>query len=297
MGDTLRIGARFPNAGGSPSGLGLANAAQIIESAGYDSLWASDHLAMPVRGVSSYPFSSDGRIPWSNDLAWADAIVALGIAAAVTDHIELGTAVLVAALRSPLVFAKQLATVAVEAEGRTVLGVGVGWLEHEYDAVGVPFSKRGQRLDAWMEVARDVWSGSLSVRADGLPYPNPTEMVCRPVPPAPVPILVGGLSPAALGRAGRLGDGWIGLQPAGGLDASALADSIEEIRDTALQAGRDPSTLRIVLQITESDGQAALIAGRLDELLSAGVNEIIVDPGWENMDQPQATLATLRAAL
>ena len=297
MGDTLCIGARFPNAGGSPSNLGLANAAQVLESAGYDSLWASDHVAMPVEGGSSYPFSTDGRIPWSNDLAWADAIVALGIAAAVTDRIQLGTAVLVASLRSPLVFAKQLATVAVEAGGRTSLGVGVGWLEHEYEAVGVPFAKRGARLDAWIEVVRDVWSGSLSARGDGHPYPNPNEMVCSPVPPAPVPILVGGLSSAALRRAGQLGDGWIGLQAAGELDASSLASSIEEIRACAVQAGRDPSTLRMILQITESEGQSASIAGRLDELASAGVNEIIIDPGWSTMEQPQRTLEMLRSSL
>lgn len=297
MGDTVRIGARFPNAGGSPSNLGLANAAQILESAGYDSLWASDHLAMPVQGGSPYPFSPDGRIPWSNELAWADAIVALGIAAAVTDRIEIGTAVLVAALRSPLVLAKQLATVAVEARGRTALGVGVGWLEQEYDAVGVPFSGRGERLDAWIEVVRDVWGGSLPERGDGSPYPNPMEMVCRPVPPAPIPVMVGGLSRAALRRAGRLGDGWIGLQAAGELDGSSLAPALAEVRTSARKAGRDPAMLRMILQITESDGQAELIASRLDELTAAGVTEIIVDPGWDDMDNPLKTLETLRAGL
>ena len=294
MADTLRIGARFPNAGNTASQIGLARAAVVLESAGYDSLWASDHLAMPRSGGSSYPFSSDGRIPWSSDLAWSDAIVALGMAAAVTERIELGTAVLVAPLRSPLVLAKQLATVAVEADGRTILGVGVGWLEAEYDAVGVPFRKRGARLDAWMAVVRDVWSGSLGVREDTFPYPNPAEMVCRPVPPRSVPILVGGLSAAALRRAGRLGDGWVGLQAAGALDPNSIADSIERIRHEARAVGRDPSGLRMVLQITESEGQAALIAGHIAELRAAGVSEIIVDPGWDELDQPGRTLDTLR---
>ena len=292
----MRIGARFPNSGDVPSQLGLSAAAERLESAGFDSLWTSDHLAMPVRHHSTYPYSGDGRVPWAPDMDWSDSLVALGIAAAVTTRIELGTAILVAPLRSPLVVAKQMATVSVEASGRCVLGVGAGWLAEEFEAVGVPFAGRGNRLDAWIEIVREVWSGSLSVRGADHPYSNPNEMICRPLPVAPVPILVGGLSPAALRRAGRIGDGWLGLQSVGDLDPGSLAQPIASIRDHARNAGRDPSSVRITLQITESAGHVDAIVDRMEDLIGVGVHEIIVDPGWKNSDQPSRTYKILRSA-
>lgn len=113
----LRIGARLPNAFNASQPTSLAAAAHALESAGLHSLWASDHLAMPSDLPRSYPFTSDGHIPWRSDTAWGEAIVALGIAAAVTQRIELGTAVLVSGLRAPLILAKQVATVSTEASG------------------------------------------------------------------------------------------------------------------------------------------------------------------------------------
>lgn len=295
-GHELRIGARFPNSGPVPAELGLANVARRLEGAGFDSLWTSDHLAMPVASRSAYPFSGDGTIPWPVDRGWSEAVVSLAIAAAATERIELGTAVLVAALRHPLVTAMQLATISLEAGGRLALGIGAGWLAEEFEAVGVPFAKRGARLDAWMDVVRSVWSGVLPARGDDGFYPNPTEMVCRPVPPHPVPILLGGLSPAALRRVGTRGDGWVALQPADALDPGALAGPIATIRRHMREAGRDDATVRITLQITGSRGRADEIAGRVADLEAAGVHEIIVDIDWDDPDGPEAAYEPLRSA-
>lgn len=292
---SLRIGARFPTTGDVPARIGLSSAARQLEAAGFDSLWASDHLAMPVTTRTPYPFSDGGGVPWPLDLGWSDAIVSLGMAAAVTQKIELGTAILVAPLRDPLVTAMQLASVSVEASGRCVLGVGVGWLAEEFDAVGVSFAERGKRLDAWIDVVRAVWTGTLPIRDEAGFYPNATEMICRPVPIAPVPILVGGLSAAALRRAGHLGDGWVALQSVDDLDAEVLRDATKRIGVHAGDAGRDVSAVRVVLQITGSTGRAGEIAGRLPELRAAGVHEIIVDVGWDGKHGPEATLAALRA--
>lgn len=292
----MRIGARFPNAGRPPIDVGLAVAAKRLEDAGFDSLWTSDHLAMPTTHGSIYPFSSDGDVPWATDLGWSDAIVALGIAAAATDSIELGTAVLVAPLRSPLVAAKQMASVSVEAAGRCVLGVGVGWLQEEFDAVQVPFTDRGKRLDAWINIAREVWSGTLSVRDSDDFYPISREMICQPVPTEPIPVLIGGLSQAALRRAGRLGDGWVGLQAVDNIDPAGLAASISLISSHARAVGRDASQVRIVLQITGSAGRAAEIAEWIPQLVAVGVQEIIVDVDWDDPKQPKRTFETLRLA-
>lgn len=291
----LRIGARFPNAGRLPSEIGLAAAAQKLEAAGFDSLWTSDHVAMPVTTRSRYPFSDDGRIPWPLDMGWSDAIVSLGIAAAVTDRIELGTAVLVAPMRNPLLTAMQLASVSVEAGGRCVLGIGAGWLAEEFDAMGVPFSKRGERMDAWIEVVRAVWSGALPVRAEVGLYPNATEMICRPVPVTPIPLLVGGMSEAALQRAAQRGDGWVALQSVDGLDPVSLAKSIGFVRSQARDAGRE-TAVRITLQITGSAGRADTVSNHVADLVAAGVDEVIVDIDWGAAGSLDETLQTLRAA-
>ncbi len=292
----LLIGARYPNAGELPAKLGLAEAARRLEDAGFDSLWTSDHLAMPDLLPTTYPFTDDGHVPWKPDLGWSDAIVSLGIAAAVTDKIRLGTAVLIALLRSPLVVARQVASVALEAGGRFMLGVGVGWLSEEFDAVGVPFARRGARLDAWIEVVREVWSGSLSPRGADHPYPNPHRMVCRPNPPEPIPVLIGGLSPAALRRAGVLADGWLGLQAADELNPSALAESVEKIRGHARAAGRDPSSLHLMIQVTGSAGKAEYVAAQAAGLAAAGLDEIIVDVDWDDASDARRTFATLTSA-
>ena len=295
-GDMLRIGARFPNAGDTPSRVGLAEAARTLEAAGFDSLWASDHLAMPASSRARYPFSDDGRFPWPLDLGWSDAVVSLWIAAAVTSRIELGTAVLVAPLRPPLLTGIQMASVSVEASGRCVLGIGAGWLAEEFDAMGVSFTDRGRRMDAWIETIRAVWDGALPERPQGGFYPNPTEMVCRPVPVEPIPILVGGMGRAALRRAGRLGDGWLALQALDALDDEVLRAAVATIRDHADDAGRRPGAIRITLQVTASTGRAADLAVWIPRLRAAGVHEVIIDVDWEGGDDPREELERLRAA-
>ncbi len=292
----MRLGARYPNAGPVPATIGLAEAAVRLEEAGFDSLWTSDHLGMPVQTRSTYPFSLDGELAWPLDLGWSDAIVSLGIAAAVTDRIELGTAVLVAPLRHPLPTAMQMATVAVEARGRCALGLGAGWLAEEFDAVDVPFSERGRRLDAWVEVARAVWSGSLPERPGDAFYPNPTELVCRPTPPQPVPILIGGLSSAALRRAGSVGDGWVALQPAEAIDPESLVAPISSVHSHAEEAGRDPSAVRVVLQITGSAGKAGAIGTVVSDLAEVGVDEIIIDVAWSDSDGAARAVSDIRTA-
>ena len=292
----MLIGARYPNAGALPASLGLAKAARRLEEAGFDSLWTSDHLAMPEQLPSNYPFSEDGRVPWKPDLGWSDALVSLGIAAAVTSRIRLGTAVLVALLRSPLVVARQAASIALEAGGRFTLGVGVGWLSEEFAAVGVPFSDRGARLDAWIAVVQEVWSGSMSPRSGEHPYPNPHRMICRPAPPEPIPVLIGGLSPAALRRAGSSTDGWLGLQAADELDPQALAAAVKTVHAHARESGREPSGLHLMIQITGSVGKANDIAARVEELSAVGLNEIIVDVDWSDAADAKRTYETLASA-
>jgi len=292
--ETLRIGARFPSAGFVFRAGGMADAARTLEAAGFDSLWASDHLAMPRTTRSHYPYTEDGSIPWGEELGWNEALTALGVAAAVTSRIELGTAVLVAALRHPLVAARQAAAVAVEAGGRVTLGVGAGWLAEEFDAVGVPFERRGRHLDAWLDYVQQVWSGDMPVRPGEDPYPLPTAMTSRPLPPGPIGILIGGVSDAALRRAARAAQGWLGISPLDGLDPQAVAADVGRLRAAAEAVDRDPATLRVCLQVNGSGGGAARLRPQLRALAAAGVDDVLVDTGWDHPERPHEDLTLLR---
>ena len=154
----LRIGAKLPNSGPLPVERGLPELARALEGAGFDSVWVSDHVVLPSTIESRYPFAADGRATWPTDTPYFDALIALALAAAVTEHVGLGIAVLVLPLRHPVVAAKQLATIDVASRGRLRLGVGAGWLREETEAMGANFRLRWKLLRETTEAMRVCWT-------------------------------------------------------------------------------------------------------------------------------------------
>ena len=279
----MRIGALVPNSGPLPLEVGIPTMAARLEAAGFESLWVSDHIVLPVSIDSHYPFAADGRATWPSTTPYVDALIALALMAAATERATLGTAVLVLPLRQPVIFAKQAASIDVASGGRLQLGVGAGWLREEFEALGVPFEDRGRRLVEWMEIARDCWTGTPAARSSER-YTLPEGVLCLPTPAHPIPFLMGGHSPAALRRAGRLASGWLAQQSLSELDPDALALAAEAMRAAAEDAGRDPDEARVVLRLVESAGRAGEIASALPALATAGVDEIIVNVDWEDED-------------
>lgn len=290
----MRIGAKVPNTGSLPAERGIAAMAAELEEAGFDSLWVSDHIAMPAVIESRYPFAADGRATFPGDTPFIDAMVALAAIAGATRRVTLGTAVLVLPLRQPVILAKQAASIDVLSGGRLELGVGAGWLAEEFAALGVPFRGRGQRFTEWTRILRQCWTGAPEPFA-GEHYRLPPGLRTGPPPAHHIPLLVGGHSPAALARAARLGDGWLGQQSALDLDAAELRRAIEAIRAQSA-AGTGPAAPRAVLRIVESAGSAASVAAALPELAAAGVTEIIVDLDWAVPGAAASVCALLRAA-
>ncbi len=280
---SVRIGALVPNSGPLPLEVGIPAMAARIEAAGFESLWVSDHIVLPTAIESHYPFAADGRATWPSTTPYVDALIALALMAAATERATLGTAVLVLPLRHPVVFAKQAASIDVASGGRLQLGVGAGWLREEFDALGVPFEDRGRRLVEWMEIARDCWTGTPAARSSER-YTLPEGVLCLPTPAQPIPFLMGGHSPAALRRAGRLAAGWLAQQSLSELDPDALATGADTMRAAAEEAGRDPGDARVVLRLVESAGRAGEVASALPALAKAGVDEIIVNVDWEDED-------------
>jgi len=289
---SLAIGAKLQNSGPLALRIGIPELARGLEAAGFESLWVSDHIVLPTTIRSRYPFAADGRATWPSETPYLDALVALALAAAVTERVALGTAVLVLPLRNPVEFAKQAASIDVASGGRLSLGVGAGWLAEEFEALGVPFEDRGARLEEWVSIARECWTGTPGASVSDR-FRMPADMLCLPTPAHVIPVLLGGHSPAALRRAGRMADGWLAQQSLPELAPDELAAAARLMRDAATESGRDPARLRVVLRIVEAGGRAEELSRRLPALEAAGVEEIIVDTAWDGGD-PARDYAVLR---
>jgi probable F420-dependent oxidoreductase len=279
----MRIGAKLPNSGPFSVDPGIPELARTLEEAGFDSIWVADHVVLPRVMASRYPFAADGKATWATDTPYFDALVALALAAAVTERVGLGTAVLVLSQRQPVVTAKQVASIDVASGGRLTLGVGAGWLEEEFDALNVPFETRGSRFEEWIALLRACWTGTPEA-FEGRHYTLPPDILCLPRPAHAVPLLVGGHAKPAIRRATTIGDGWIGQQSLGALDPA-------EIRRV-----RDAGARQVVLRIIEAAGRGDELAQHLPDLAGAGADEVIVDVDWAAGD-PVRQLEALKSSV
>jgi probable F420-dependent oxidoreductase len=232
-----------------------------VESLGWDSLWLSERIG--------------GEAP--------DPLVAMAFAAGRTRRLKFGMSVMVLPGRNPVVLAKELATLDHLAAGRMLLGIGVGWLEEEFDAIGVPFAERGKRTDEYVAAMRALWTeDKASYHGE---FVNFDECIMRPQPAnGPIPVHVGGHTDIAARRAGRLGDGYF---PGKGTHEE-LARTFDIVRTTAREHGRDPDAIEMT-----TGGNGAVGSGALDEvkaLTDLGVARVIV-PAFLFYRDTEAALA------
>jgi probable F420-dependent oxidoreductase len=294
---TLRVGAKVANFG--PDAEMLTDMAAACEAAGADSLWLSDRVVTVPAPAAAYPFTDDGSVPWMNDTPFIDSIVAMTAIAAATSRAEIGTGVMVLPLRSPLVLAKQLASIDTLSGGRVVLGIGAGWMSEEFDLLGVPFNERGPRTDEAVTVLRACWQDEPPAVA-GRYYRVPAGLGTRPVPARRIPILAGGMTAAALRRAGRL-DGWFGYIRADRLSLPDVAAAMSAIRAARSQPpasadggpGPRPGAPRGVLRLV---GPPDLAARSAAGLVAAGITEVVVDLDWKHDVRARQELERIRDA-
>jgi probable F420-dependent oxidoreductase len=213
-----------------------------------------------------------------------DPLIWLSYVAAVTTRVKLCTGILIVPQRNPVVLAKELATLDKLCDGRMLLGVGVGWLEEEFDAIGVPFSERAARLDEYVATMRTLWADE-HASFDGH-FTSFGPVVSRPKPvEGRIPVVVGGHSKPAARRAGRLGDGFF---PAKGSDEE-LRELFDVMRATAVEAGRDPDQIEITV------GGAAAFApdpvAALEEQSAMGVDRVVIPPLAFDLDHIGPNLA------
>lgn len=237
------------------------------EQLGYESLWTGDHAVIPKDYESRYPYSRGQKMSHGDQtVAIADPLVWMAYVAGVTSKLRLGTGVLLLANRNPIIVAKEAASLDVLSGGRLLMGVGVGWLREEAQAVGVPVGNRGKRLDEYMRALRVLWAeeaptfeGEFTSFSEAYSFP-------RPIQTGGVPLLVGGHSPAAARRAGRLGDGFYPLAP----DPEDLPGLIDIMTREAVDAGRDPQQIELTCRAPRTEREAEI-------MLDLGVSRVLVN--------------------
>lgn len=233
----MKYGLIFANTMQFASRDGLVELATAAEAAGFESLWTVEHVIYPDGYESKYPYDASGRMAMRADTPLPDPLIWLTWVAACTERIRLATGILILPQRNPLVLAKEIATLDALSGGRVELGVGVGWLEEEFKALGIPFDERGARTDEYIAVLRALWDndhaefqGRFHEFAGVSSNPKPTN--------GRVPIHVGGHTRRAAERAGRIGDGYFP-------GAGDIGDSITMMRDAAAAADRDPASIEV----------------------------------------------------
>ncbi len=292
----MKIGFGAPVSGAWATPGDLATFGARAEADGYASLWTFQRLLIPEGSRMEPVYQSV-----------LDPLVALGFLAADTSRIRLGVALINLPFMSPAYLAKQATTVDVLSGGRFDLGLGIGWLPEEFELTGASMARRGARAEEFLEVLRTLWnpgprgtgpgapgSGGQS-RYDGDFYTVPAgRQAPQPVQRPGPPIILGGMSRAAMERAGRMADGWMTSSRA---DLSRIRDDIKVVRTAAAEAGRDPDEIRIVCRgvvragpeaRSPETGERLLLSGRYEQIRAdtgwlgeQGVTEVFYDLNWD----------------
>ena len=237
----MEVGVIIPNAGPKASPENIVKVARWAEDLGYHSVWVTDHVTLPLKVDSWYPYRSHGRWDYSADTYWLDPLLSLQWAASAAPLLKVGTSILVVPLRNPLLLAKQLSTLDFLTGGRLILGAGAGWMEEEFNLIGQSYSNRGKRLLEMVRLMRRCWSGDV-VDFDGEFYKvSGFQMYPLPIK-RDIPVIWGGHSDAAIKRCARTGDGWHPTQ----ITIDQLRDGIAKLKTFCQEFDRDPSTVPIV---------------------------------------------------
>lgn len=257
----------------------LLDQARAADVAGIDRIVVSDHVAMgealDAYGNPAVGGAAGGKQPTGPDGHWLEPLTTLSVIAGQTTRVRLGTSVLLAALRRPVVLAKTAATLDVLSGGRLDIGVGVGWQREEYEAAGLDFDRRGAALEQSLEVCHRLWTHPVAEFDDGSLRFERIHQMPKPAQPGGVPIWVSGtVNPPMLRRLARYGSGWIPW----GSDAGDLVNAIPRVRAALEAAGRDPHTVGVVGNIPvprDPSGGLDLAAAMapVEQLASAGVTD------------------------
>ncbi|PKB78351.1 MAG: hypothetical protein BZY88_18800 [SAR202 cluster bacterium Io17-Chloro-G9] len=278
----MKYGFTLPGRGPLATPENMGTIARHGEELGYDCLLTGDHILVPRDIASTYPYSENGAFPGSGTGESMEQLTVLSFLAGQTKTIRLGTSVMIVPHRNPLVAAKALATLDVLSQGRVILGVGVGWMREEFQALGIPpFEERGAVTDEYIQAFKELWtSDNPSFQGQYCQFDN-IDFLPKPVQKPHPPIWVGGESRSALGRTARLGDAWCPLGnnpqfPMG--EPEQLAAGMERLARYARREGRDPADIEVVYRIGVTE-EPDRVAGDIRRYAEMGISQLIVGFG------------------
>ena len=296
----MRYGFYLPTRGGCATPEALEAIVQRGEALGFHSVMIADHVVFPTAIASKYPYTVSGAFPGGGDAL--EQLTLMAFVAGRTRTLRLVTSVMILPYRNPVLTAKMLATIDVLSRGRVTVGVGVGWLREEFEALDAPdFERRGAASDEYIRIFKTLWTQD-PASFDGEFYRfEALRCVPQSVQKPHPPIWIGGHSAPALRRAARYGDGWhpVGANPAVPLRPSELRASLDQLFRLTEAAGRNPSALTIsfkapvydtsVTTLTGSErrpfsGTSQQIADDIGAYEKAGVSELVFDFRSERLD-------------
>ncbi|MGE3355826.1 MAG: TIGR03619 family F420-dependent LLM class oxidoreductase [Acidimicrobiia bacterium] len=261
----MTAGVHLPQAGPAASGEALTRAAVLAEEVGFADVWVSDHLVVPT------------GVPYPPSVYVMEPLAVMAWVAAATRRVGLGTTVLVLPMRNPVVVAKSLATIDQLSGGRVILGTAAGWLEAEFDALGVPFAERGARTDEAIEMLQVMWTQDPITADFPVHGARFVSIRAKPQPAHRIPIWIGGHAPVALKRAVTVGDGWHG----GFVAPEEVAPLVSQLR----AARPEPAfaiSMRTRWDPLEDDRDTIL--AEIDHYRSVGVTHVVPEPRQRTLD-------------
>lgn len=223
----------------------LIDVARFAEELGFEGVMNGDHGVYPEVVNTPYPYAADGNPPMTGDWPYPDCWISLAMIAAATTRLKFSTSVYVLPLRHPIEVARMTGTLALMSDNRLVLGAGIGWMKEEFECYGIDFHTRGKRMDECLDVLEKIWSGDM-VEHHGRFFDFQRCQVV-PAPTRPVPVFTGGASKAALKRAAKRADGWIGA----GNSPEEVPGIMAELKRLRREAGRDHLPFETVVGLTQ----------------------------------------------
>ena len=266
----MRLGLHALGIGSGANREVIDAVAVSAERAGFATLWSGEHVVMVDESASRYPYSDDGRIAVPAEADWIDPLIGLSFVAAATSTIRIATGVLLLPEHNPVLVAKQAATLDTLSGGRLTLGIGIGWSREEFDALGVPFERRGARTEEYVDAMRTLWRDDVASFDGDFVHFDSVRVNPKPVHDRRIPVVLGGNSDAALRRIAKWGDGWYGFNLE---SVDVVAERVAYLRELCDEHGRDPAELRLAVALRDlKPGDAAALA-------SLGIDELVLVEG------------------
>jgi probable F420-dependent oxidoreductase len=255
----------------------LAAIARKAEELGFESLWIPEHIILPVQYKSPYPYSSNGRMPAPPETPLHDPMLALAFVAGITTKVKLATGIYVLPIRNPFTTAKAVASLDVLSGGRFIFGVGIGWLEEEFAAVGMNFKDRAARTREYVALMKELFAADAPVHHGKTVSIEGFKFMPKPIQKPHPPFVFGGHTEPSLKRAARLGDGWYGIAES----MDEIAGVIERLRGHERALGR---TTALELTVSPRLGEPLTVA-HVRRLGDLGVSRILLGAGPATRDQ------------